>query len=486
MNNSESKKRKQETYKECDDFTQFQKCLQQINSKQNDCEIASSTELERISYILKIITLLLVSITITIVFAKLSFRKSHLTGAKVNRDISHQLIKPALAQEKKSDPQISTIKAVAALGRIEPLGKMIEVSPPPDLGGAKVARLLVKPGDRLTQGQTIALLDNHKRVRAATSLARQEVKVAQADLAIVQAGAKKGDIKARSANLLRLTSELAGETMASNAEIERLKAELATGKVEKKAVLDRRRAEFNNVKSELQRYQQLAQEGVISESELDTRRVAVDTAQQAVVEAQASYLATNQILQKQIHQTQAIADKNKGTLQEQIIEAEAALDSIREIREVDLIKAQATVDRAIASFNEAEENLQLTYVKAPTEGQVIEINTYPGELVGDEGVIAFGQTNKMIVIAETHESDISKIQVGQKAFITSESKAFDREISGTVQEIGLKIGKQSALATDPAADVDNRVVEVKIYLDRKTSKLISHLTNSKVMVKIKL
>jgi len=474
MNNSESKKRKQETYKECDDFTQFQKCLQQINSKQNDCEIASSTELERISYILKIITLLLVSITITIVFAKLSFRKSHLTGAKVNRDISHQLIKPALAQEKKSDPQISTIKAVAALGRIEPLGKMIEVSPPPDLGGAKVARLLVKPGDRLTQGQTIALLDNHKRVRAATSLARQEVKVAQADLAIVQAGAKKGDIKARSANLLRLTSELA------------VKAELATGKVEKKAVLDRRRAEFNNVKSELQRYQQLAQEGVISESELDTRRVAVDTAQQAVVEAQASYLATNQILQKQIHQTQAIADKNKGTLQEQIIEAEAALDSIREIREVDLIKAQATVDRAIASFNEAEENLQLTYVKAPTEGQVIEINTYPGELVGDEGVIAFGQTNKMIVIAETHESDISKIQVGQKAFITSESKAFDREISGTVQEIGLKIGKQSALATDPAADVDNRVVEVKIYLDRKTSKLISHLTNSKVMVKIKL
>ena len=376
------------------------------------------------------------------------------------------------------------INAVTALGRIEPQGKMIELAPSPDLGGAKIAKLLVEEGDRIGEGQTIALLDNYRRANAALELARQEVKVAEADLAIIQAGAKQGDINARLANLKRVQAELEGEIAANNAEVLGLQAQLRTETAEKQATSDRLKAELRNAQSEFKRYQTLAQDGVISESELDSLRLAVDTAQTAVAEAQASYNRTIDTLQQQINQAKAVAQRNKNTLQEQITEAQASLESVAEVRQVDVIKAQAGVDRAIAALRQAEEDLELTNVKAPRDGQIIKINAYPGEVVGEDGVVEFAQTSKMMVVAEVYESDIGKVKVGQTATIKSETGSFEGEITGEVKQIGLKIGKQDVLSTDPAADVDSRVVEVKIYLDLETSDRVSHLTNSKAIVKI--
>ena len=90
----------------------------------------------------------------------------------------------------------------------------------------------------------------------------------------------------------------------------------------------------------------------------------------------------------------------------------------------------------------------------------------------------------MMVVAEIYESDIGKVRLGQKAAITSEGGAFAGELKGTVSEIGLKIGKRDVLDTDPAADVDVRVVEVKIILDPESSRRVSGLTYAKVVVKI--
>jgi HlyD family secretion protein len=376
------------------------------------------------------------------------------------------------------------IRAVTALGRIEPQGQMIQLAPSPDLGGSKIAQLLVEDGDRVTAGQTIALLDNHKRAKAALEVARQEVKVAQADLAIIQAGAKRGDINAQVANLQRYKAELEGEIVANEAEVARLQAQLGTESLEKQATTERLQAELRNATSEFKRHQQLAQQGVISASELDSRRLTLDTATTALAEAQASYNRTRTTLQQQINQAQAIALQNRNTLQQQITAAEATLDSVGEVRDVDVIKAQAEVDKAIATLRQAEEDLELTKVKAPSDGQIIKINAYPGEEVGDDGIVEFAQTSKMMVVAEVYESDIGKVKVGQTASITSETGAFAEELTGKVRQIGLKIGKQDVLSTDPAADVDSRVVEVEIHFDPETSSRVSHLTNSKAIVKI--
>lgn len=388
-----------------------------------------------------------------------------------------------------TNEEIETVKpqpinAVTALGRIEPQGKMINLSPSPDLGGAKIAKLLVEEGDRVSEGQTIALLDNYKRAKAAVELAREEVKVAEADLAIVRAGAKQGDINVRVAGLSRAKAELQGEIAADKAEIARLQAQLRTETLEKQATSDRLEAELRNAQSEFQRYQSLARDGVISDSELDSRRLAVETATKAVAEARASYDRTLGTLREEINQAQALATQNRNTLEQQILEAEAALDSVGEVRNVDIAKAQAEVNRAIAALRQAEEDLELTSVKAPYDGQIINIVAYPGEVVDEEGVVEFAQTSKMMVVAEVYESDIGRVKVGQIATIRSETGSFAGEITGEVKQVGLKIGKQDVLSTDPAADVDSRVVEVKIYLDPETSDRVSHLTNSKAIVKI--
>jgi HlyD family secretion protein len=98
--------------------------------------------------------------------------------------------------------------------------------------------------------------------------------------------------------------------------------------------------------------------------------------------------------------------------------------------------------------------------------------------------VELGQTEKMLVVAEVYESDIGKVRLGQRATVTSESQAFVGELSGKVSQVGLQIGKKDVLDTDPAADVDTRVIEVKILLDAEASRKVANLTYSKVLVKI--
>lgn len=382
---------------------------------------------------------------------------------------------------------VPQIQAVTAIGRIEPQGEMIKLAPSPDLGGTKIAQLLVKEGDRVKSGQNLAILDNYDRSQAAVAVAEQEAKVAQANLAVVKAGAKRGDISAQTAEVNRIKAELQGKLITNQAEVTRLEAELGSEINEKQATIDRLQAQLDNAQSDFQRYQQLAQQGAISDSELDSRRLKVDTAQKSLAEAQATYKKTSTTLQQQIKQAQAVASQDRQTLQQQIAQAEGSLASVAEVRDVDLIVAQAEVNRAIAKLQQAKADLNQAYVKAPTDGQILKINAYPGELVNQEdGVVEFGQTNRMMVIAEVYESDISKVRLGQTATIKSQTGAFPGEITGKVEQIGLRIGRQEVFDSDPAADVDSRVVEVKILLDPNNSDRVSALTNSKAIIKINL
>ncbi|MCA1993492.1 MAG: biotin/lipoyl-binding protein, partial [Coleofasciculus sp. S288] len=91
-------------------------------------------------------------------------------------------------------------KAVSALGHIRPEGEVIHLSAPTvvnGLGGSRVAKLLVKEGYTVKTGQAIAILDNYENLQAILKLAQEDVKVAQANLAQVKAGAKTGELEAQ-------------------------------------------------------------------------------------------------------------------------------------------------------------------------------------------------------------------------------------------------------------------------------------------------
>ncbi len=83
----------------------------------------------------------------------------------------------------------SANQPVAALGRIAPLGEIIKLSASPgSFGGSKVAKIMVREGDKVKEGQVVAVLDSYEQKAAAVISARESAKVAQADLAIIQAG----------------------------------------------------------------------------------------------------------------------------------------------------------------------------------------------------------------------------------------------------------------------------------------------------------
>ncbi|MGH7789427.1 MAG: efflux RND transporter periplasmic adaptor subunit [Candidatus Binatia bacterium] len=133
-----------------------------------------------------------------------------------------------------------------------------------------------------------------------------------------------------------------------------------------------------------------------------------------------------------------------------------------------------------AQVTRARAELELAVVRAPITGQVLEVHARPGERVGADGIAELGQTQVMTVVAEVYETDVGRVRLGQRA--TASSPALAQPVQGTVDRIGLKIGKKDVLDVDPAAKTDARVVAVRILLD--DAALVAGLTNLEVDVTI--
>jgi HlyD family secretion protein len=362
------------------------------------------------------------------------------------------------ATQKTQAPtaMVPELKTVTALGRIEPKGKVIKLSATTSSEGSRVEQLLVEEGDRVKPGQVIAILDSRDRLEAALKEAQEKVKVEQANLTRIQAGAKRGEIAAQQATIARLEAERQGDIAAQAATVARLQAEV------------------RNAEAENQRYQSLYQEGAISASQRDSKGLTVETAQKNLQEAQA-----------QLHRTQL-------TSQQQLKEATANLDRVTEVRGVDVEATKAEINSAIAAMNRAKANLQQAYVRwpkslterSPQDGQVFEIHTRPGELVSNDGIADIGQTSEMYAVAEVYESDISKVRLGQQVRVVGDF--LPSELQGTVDHKGLQVRRQNVVNTEPSSNIDNRIVEVKIRLNHASSQKAANLTNMQVKVVIEL
>lgn len=348
----------------------------------------------------------------------------------------------------QADTLLPELKTVTSLGRIEPKGKVIKLSATTTSEGSRVQELLVQEGDRVKVGQVIAILDSRDRLLAALKETEEQVKVEQANLNRIKAGAQRGEILAQQATIARLEAKRQGDIAAQKITIARLQAEV------------------HHARSEDQRYEELYQEGAISASQRDSKRLQLETAQKNLQEAQTQLTHI------------------KLTSQEQIKAATATLDGITEVPKVDIEAAAAEVNRAIAAMKRAEVNLQQAYVRSPQDGQIFEIHSRPGELISSDGIADIGQTSQMYVIAEVYESDIGKVNPGQKVQVFGDFLPI--ELQGTVERKGLQVRRQNVINTDPASNIDNRVVEVYIRLDQTSNQKAAQLTNMQVKAIIEL
>ncbi|ARV62880.1 HlyD family secretion protein [Nostocales cyanobacterium HT-58-2] len=380
-------------------------------------------------------------------------------------------------------PQVNIPKVtkVAALGKLEPQGEVIKVAAPTE---NRVEQLLVKERQEVKAGQVIAILDSKDRLQAAVVKAQQQVRVKQANLAQVQAGAKRGEIEAQKAQVERLKAQWQGEKTVQEETIARLKVQWQGDKRAQLATIGKLQAELNNAQAEYKRYQKLFSEGAISKSLFDSKRLSVDTATQQLREARAILSRIDGTSRRQISEAQAVLTRINTTGRQQISEAQATLDKITEIRPVDVEATKAEVDDAIAQVNQAQKNLAQAYVRSPQDGQVLDIHTRAGEVVSSDGIVEIGQTRQMFVVAEVYQSDISKIRPGQQVRVTSD--ALPHQLQGKVDWIGLQVRRQSVVNTDPSTNIDARIVEVHIRLDKTSSHNAAQFTNLQVKAVIEI
>lgn len=347
------------------------------------------------------------------------------------------------AQAAKTETVVPNVPSVTALGYLEPRGKVIKLSAPMSSGGtSRVDQLLVKQGDVVKAGQVLAVLDSHDRLQAALVEAQEHVKVAQSNLAVVKAGAKRGEVNAQRAEIGRLAAQRQGDAQAQAATVARLEAER------------------QNAQAEAQRYDLLYLQGATSASLRDTKALTLATAQRNVQEAQ------------------AVLKRIQMTRSPELTAAKATLDRIAEIRPVDVAASQAQVDQAIAAVQQAKAQLDLASVRAPQAGVVLDIHTRPGELVSTDGIVELGSTQEMTALLEVYETDIGKVKLGQPTKLFADSRP--EPLFGKVSEIGVKVKRQNVVNSDTSQNIDARIVEVRVQLDTASIQQVAGLTNLQV------
>lgn len=108
-----------------------------------------------------------------------------------------------------------------------------------------------------------------------------------------------------------------------------------------------------------------------------------------------------------------------------------------------------------------------TRIRTPIDGTVLQIFGKIGETVTpspEQPVIAVGDTATIVVKAEVDERDISKIKVGQRAFVRS--GAFpNRDFEGKVSRLAPALGPPQMNARGPRRPTDMEVLEVTVEFE---------------------
>jgi HlyD family secretion protein len=285
-----------------------------------------------------------------------------------------------LAKVEKGD----LAKSVVATGKIEPITK-VEIK---SKASGIVQKLYVDFDDKVKDGQLLAELDK-EQIQA-------QVRSAEAALAAAQANER-----------------------AAAADLERAK-------------VDAESPDLPMLQRAYERAQQMAKDGVVSQSSLDD-------AQKAYV------LATNK---RDMARAQLVTNKAK------------------------LAQAQAQVQQAQAALTSAQEDLHYATITAPISGTVLSRDVEVGDAVssilvlGSSAtlVMTLGDTSEVYVKGKVDESDIGKVYLGQPARIKVESFK-DKTFYGKVTKIApMGVEKDNVTTFEVRVSIDNPGGELKALM----------------------
>ncbi|HLB05982.1 MAG TPA: efflux RND transporter periplasmic adaptor subunit [Thermodesulfobacteriota bacterium] len=318
-----------------------------------------------------------------------------------------------LASRKAEDTapkEAIPVRYVSAEGKVEALpGAEVEVGS--EITG-RIERFFVKEGDLVKKGGLIAILEN-RDIKAKLREAETEAAVARARLKETASGAREEEIRRAGASL------------------------------------DGAVADMHLTSAELERYERLHRQGMVSQAELDQKQSAYKIALSRVKEAE-----------------EAKTLLEKGPKQETL-----------KVNEVMIKQAEATVEYY-------KRLLDKTIIKAPISGKVIRKYAQEGELVNlssaETLLAAIADIEKVRINAEVDETDIGKIKIGDPVDVTSDAYT-GKVFKGEIEEIADYVGARNVRPNNPAKNMDMKVVQVKIELKEKTPLRLGMTVDVRIM-----
>jgi HlyD family secretion protein len=287
-----------------------------------------------------------------------------------------------------------------------------------------IKSLLVKEGDRVRQGQLIAVMDD-SNLRGQYQQMQGQLAQQEANLQRLIAGNRPEDIAKAEAQLAEARANLQ-QLKSGNRSQDIAQAE---------ARLQQQKATLQQRETDAQRYQQLYEQGAIAKQTLDQKIGDRDVARAQVREA-----------------TQALALQNAGARPEEIAQAEARVAQQTQTvaalrsgnRSEDIDQARAQVQSAQGALATIQAELDDTQIRAPFDGIVIKKYADVGAFVSPSmsGSSASASSSSILtlssqrqqVVVNLSESQLAKVKVGQS--VTIQADAIPSEtFRGQVEQI---------------------------------------------------
>ena len=137
-------------------------------------------------------------------------------------------------------------------------------------------------------------------------------------------------------------------------------------------------------------------------------------------------------------------------------------------REEDIAIAQANLELAKARLADAQASYQKTIVTSPIDGIVLGVHHRAGESVcsasaSSDPILTIGDTRQLRVRVDIDETDVAKVEVGQKAYIKADAFG-DEQFWGHVVEVGELLGPKTARTDEPSERVDRKFLQALVEL----------------------
>ncbi len=283
-----------------------------------------------------------------------------------------------------------------------------------------------------------------------------------------------------------------------NNEWEIAKTQLAEAKRRKDLVRQQGEAQIAEAQERLDQLRKQQGPDLAAQQDLiNTIKQRRDQAEQSLRE-----LTTSGVTRQALEQQRSIVstlDVELGQANARYQQTKSTYEMNTALAERGLQTAKVTLDRLLAevpleSLEQAEkaaaDRVRHSLILSPGPGRILKIYTRPGDTVGTQPVLRFGDPSRMVALAEVYETDVGRIRVGNKAAVEFQDvppggwPAGEVKMAGSVTQIGQLVSAGTILDLNPAASADRRVVSVRVELDAKGSAEAAKYVNRQVRVVI--